>query len=221
MRTLKLVSLLAVLCLLGSGAAHRHGGCLLVQKIAGLPELSCAVCYRSQPNAPKSVGCGHPASDQDKCRFYEYFPAVKGDKCAQCLAGSALRLKDFTCVPGTIDNCVAEYVNPKGGRLCYGCKNGYAQLAKDGTSTCIPTAKVTKTIANCQIGGLYEKFGQATQSNCYQCAAGYTLSFNSQTCTKTTITGCLRTSQDGNRCQECDVYQGYSQQPDYSCLKVG
>ena len=219
MRTFTLASLLTVLCLLGSATAHHHQGCLLVEKFPTLPERSCAICYRRKPNAPKAVGCGPLVGEQDKCMFYEHFRTAKKTICGHCLEDYALDFKTFTCVAGKIQGCIAEFVDPDGIRSCYACKNGYS-VTQNRTSTCVPASKVDKPIANCLWGGPYEKKAQVTTSNCYRCQAGYTVTFDSQKCEKAKLPGCLRNSQDGFRCQECDVFAGFSQQPDYSCLKV-
>ena len=220
MRTLNQISLLAVLCLLGSAAAHHHGGCFFVEKIAGLPELSCAACYRSQPNAPNSVGCGHPSSDQDKCMIYEYFKFPKKDLCGRCVENYALDVKTFKCIPGKIKGCNAEYLYPDG-RKCFSCTNGYAELLQDGTYKCVPPSQVNNPIANCLQGGLYDKKAQPQVRYCSRCQTGYSATFDGKKCEKAKFPGCHRNTADGTRCAECDVFDGFSQQPDYSCLKVG
>ena len=220
-RTFSLLPLLSVLCLIGAAAAHHHAGCLIVKKIAGLSELSCEVCYRRKPNAPKSVGCGPLVSEQDKCRFYQYFKAVKRTRCALCEAGFALAIVNATCVPGILKGCLAEGVNLDNTRFCYGCRDGYAELTKNSSTSCVPLAEISDPVANCLYGGFYEKRGAITIANCYRCKAGFSLSFGSDACEKQKFVGCLRNSFDGTRCEECNVYDGYSQQPDFSCLKVG
>ena len=203
MRTLNITPLLALLCLLG------------------LNEPSCAVCDRRKPNAPKAVGCGPLVGDQDKCLFYEHFRTAKKTVCGHCLEGSALDLKTHTCVPGKIQGCNAELIYLGGIRSCFSCKDGYAKVSTDGTAKCVPTSQVENPIAHCLWGSTYQKTANFSTINCYRCQAGYTVSFDSQKCEKTKYTGCLRNSPDGSRCQECDVFAGFSQQPDYSCLKVG
>ena len=163
MRTLKLTSLLSVLCLLGTAATHHHGGCLSVQKITGLPERSCNDCYRRKPNAPKSVGCGPLVSEQDKCRFYQYLGPRRTITCSECLAGYASVIANTSCVPGTVQGCVSEFLYPNHEHLCFACENGYASTNNTaGTSKCIPSSQVENPIANCVWGGIYKKGSQGT-----------------------------------------------------------
>ena len=221
MRTFSHISLLALFCLLGNADAHHHQGCLFVEKMPTFKEPSCESCYRRKPNAPVSVGCGPLVGDQDKCMFYEHIRSAKRTICARCLENYALDVTTLTCVPGKIQGCNAEFLNPNGKRRCYSCTNGYAQLFQNNTSTCIPANQVDKPIANCLWGGVYQKTTQPAAINCYRCQAGYTVTFDSQKCEKGKFPGCLTSSKDGTRCEQCDVFDGFSMQPDFSCLKVG
>ena len=221
MRTPKIASLLSVLCLLGSAAAHHHAGCLNVHKFPGLKDLTCQVCYRRKPNAPQSFGCAPLVGDQDKCRFYQYLSYLKQPiVCYQCEAGYAFDDQTSTCIKGTIPGCVSEYKHSDGSRICYGCKNGYSVLS-GRSSRCIPSAQVRKPIANCLWGSLYEKGGANSLIYCIRCEAGFSLTYDSKACEKAKHSDCLRNSFDGSRCSTCDVYDGFSQQDDYTCLKVG
>ena len=60
-------------------------------------------------------------------------------------------------------------------------------------------------------------------STCYRCQPGYSLTYidHSITCQPAKFTGCMENSDDRSRCQACDIYEGYSMQPDFSCRKVG
>ena len=134
MRTPKIASLLSVLCLLGSAAAHHHASCLNVQKFLGLKEPTCQVCYRRKPNAPQSFGCGPLVGDQDKCRFYQYLSYTNPSIiCSQCEAGYALDPDTNTCVKGTIPGCLAEYKATDGSRVCYFCKK--VTICRSGVAT--------------------------------------------------------------------------------------
>ena len=173
MRTINLTALLSVvLCLLGTAAAHHHAGCLTVNKIPPLTEFTCEICYRRKPNAPNSVGCGPLVSEQDKCRFYQYFKASKSSRCAECETGFALDYKTNTCVKGTIQGCISEYFIPGKGHFCNGCNNGYANVQSTGfASKCIPASQVEKPIANCLWGGDYRK--SSNFINCFLCKPGF------------------------------------------------
>ena len=219
MRTLKLASLLAVLCLLGSAAAHHHGGCLYVENIVGLPR-TCGVCYRSQPNAPKSVGCGKPTGVQDYCMFYRYYIIPKKNLCVRCVENYALDLKTFKCTPGKIKGCNAEFIYPDGVRRCFSCTNAFAEPFQ-GSYKCTPWSEASVKIPHCLSGGISGKGADAGTRYCSRCETGYTATIGTTKCEPTQIEGCLRVSSDPNRCAECNVFEGFSQQPDYSCLKVG
>ena len=221
MRTLSPAFIIAALFLVRTAATHHHQGCLLVEKFPTLPESSCDVCYRRKPKVPKPVGCGPLVGDQDKCMFYEHFRAAKRTVCGHCLENYALDSRTYTCVVGKVQGCVSEFINPDGRRRCYACKNGYSIQFHDGTSKCLLPSEVEHPIANCLWGGPYVKEPfQAATINCYRCQPGYTVDFFSLKCEKAKFPGCMRSSQDGTRCQECNVFDGFSQQPDYSCLKV-
>ena len=86
---------------------------------------------------------------------------------------------------------------------------------------CIPTAQVRKPVANCLWGGLYEEVGARSLIYCGRCQAGFSLTNNGNACEKAKYNGCLRNTPDGSRCFSCDVYDGFSQEGDFSCLSVG
>ena len=228
MRTSNLASLLAILCLLGTSLTDSRARCLLVNSnTRDVSKRICQECYRSKPNGH---GCGPLLSASDKCLFYFDFPDVGVKGCSRCRPGYAL--KNNQCIGGTVQGCVENFYDSHQGIYeCSGCSNGYAELEGESsvTSKCINSFFVQGAIRNCLWGGNYRKGHYDRLHNrhippfvsCFRCKPGYTLHLNPSACRPSTKPGCLALSEDGTRCASCDVYDGYSMQPDFTCLRVG
>ena len=191
----------------------------------------CELCYRSKPDA--NGGCGPLLSSSGKCLFYPSIPGYGVKGCDRCRPGYALKTAYETCVTTTtIPGCVQEFFNRFNKPSFLGCLNGYAEL--EGfigvTKKCIPASQVPIAIKNCLWGGTYRSASYDPLRNmkipavasCYRCKPGYSLFASSiESYKPATIRGCLEMRRDGKRCVTCDVYDGYSMQPDFTCLKVG
>ena len=227
MTTFKLTSVaLTLLCLLGSSLTHHHIGCLSVGRFPRAITPVCFECYRRKPNTPNGVGCGPLMPESDKCAFYVSLPQANDFGCGQCKPGYAFNFNTKKCVTGTIQNCAAEYFNQFKKSQCQGCLNGYALLDGESmfTKKCIPPAQVPIAIKNCLWGGNYRPKGFDPLHNrdipafvsCFRCKPGFSLTYTDvETCQPAKYPGCMENSRGGGtRCQACDVYDGYSMQPD-------
>ena len=156
MRTINLLPLLALLCLLGASNAQYSSGCYSIKQRPGHnSSLPCNLCYERQANYPASEGCGRHL--YNNCALYISSP---NNDCYQCKPGYALNTNNKACVGGTIQGCVAEYTDRYNRHRCYGCSNGqYAQLEDDSDQVkrCIPASQVENPIENCLYGGEYRR----------------------------------------------------------------
>ena len=223
MRTITLFPLLTALCLLNNSAASPYPGCLKVATPTFTSrDASCAVCYRRKLSYPKSPGCGPLLSSQDRCRFYKYSGNSGASRCVECKTGFALNQRNGACIQGTISRCRAETYETNDTRFCTECETGYyAQLLSSGVSRCVPAGQIQKAVPNCLYGGFTQKTGNFVSTSCARCKPGFSLSSDGQKCETARFAGCLRNAEFGTRCQSCDVYEGYSMQTDFRCVKVG
>ena len=214
---------LAILCILGTSYAHHHQGCIDVQRLYPSKNITCFDCYHRKPNAPSGkVGCGPLQSSQDRCAVYHYFETSNAVHCQQCKPGFAYYSNTTSCLQGTIQGCVAEYKFTNS-HYCTACANGqYAlTLPNNAGSRCIPASQVKKPVPNCLWGGVYTNQDNYSHATCARCKSGFALNFRTGACHTSSVPGCLSLDVSGKRCTACDVYDGYSMQPDFTCLKVG
>ena len=231
-----LTPLLAALCLLGTSATNNKQGCLYTTYIPGRKEPTCVECYHRKPNNPKGAGCGPLLPDSDTCAFYFNSPDAPAlnDGCTRCKPGYSLDTSAKQCTTGRIQGCVDEFtVNNYPRPLCNGCLNGQYALTYYNNSyakACVPASEVSAPIENCLWGGIYQRKRFNPRDNryipavitCYRCKPGYSLTITSpERCVPAKFVGCLQIDRAGNGCAACDVYDGYSMQPEGSCLKVG
>ena len=180
----------------------------------------CFSCYRSKPNGLKP-GCGPLLPDSDPCSIYNYNNDKMIAECEVCKPGFAVQ-NDYgnkipTCIQGSVQGCQFEVSIP-GVNLCFACHQPgyYAQrTASLFDIACKPLPEGVKPIENCQWGGTYNP--KQKEFGCYKCKAGYTLSQDHTMCTPWKIPGC--SFRSGNSCTTCDAYDGWSMQPDGTCLK--
>ena len=162
----------------------------------------CTECYRRKVVTGRILKCStQPLPSSDNCLIYGQYRG-----CDQCKPGWALLYSNGPtnpCVKGTIQNCLNEQIIA-GEASCYSCLGGYPN---SDASRCIPTDQVKDPIPRCTVG----VFNSDTRKiQCYQCAPGYTVSFNLNHCFKTppSLKGCLRAGLNGN-CSVCDGANGY------------
>ena len=176
----------------------------------------CWTCYQRRPEQ-LSRGCGARLPDSDPCAFYDSDTKYQVIKCDICKPGFKLVFDEINaskrkCVKGTYQHCTNEVQIAGNTDVCLGCDN--QMYFSVDANKCITPAAGKPRIKNCLWGGYYN----AGDPRCERCKPGYTLEYLN-TCKRDTIEGCLTASVSG-RCLSCDVYEGYSMQPDGSCLKV-
>ena len=174
---------------------------------------ACQECYLRKSD-PTTKGCGPLNPTTDNCEFYGPVPYYKQSLCKRCKQGFRLvygKYDNRTCVKGAIQHCVEE-IQISSSNYCIACGDKrYFFLNSD---LCLPATKTRPGIPYCLWGGFYNEQGPT----CKRCEEGYTV-YQPGICRKTVLAGCLKINSSGY-CLECDVFNGYSMQPDNSCVKV-
>ena len=211
---MKNIKLLILACVLAIVYTNQDQGCL------SNTGKYCETCYQRKPLYP-AQGCGPVLPDTDPCAFYRYEEKTQDFVCIRCKTGYILKLssKDRSCqkVP-FIPFCKFEYQIDNRNPICLVCENEkYAVFDMfKNTYSCEPAKDVEHSDPNCLWGGgAYQHYAQ-----CYRCQEGYTSYKFTGVCKlekELNLVGCLK--YDRGKCQECDVYGGYSMQGDGSCLK--
>ena len=174
----------------------------------------CVDCYLSQPLGT-SFGCGPKLSTTDPCAFYHRDLVLEKNTCVQCKIGYALKSTTSQdnpiCIGGQVQGCTNERtILGETGGSCLSCGDGkYSKLLNSGSHYYYQCVSVPNQIENCMWGGRIIN----NRPYCARCAAGFTLGPNKDSCLKVSPPGCFAQAF-GGACDLCDVYNGYSKQPE-------
>ena len=178
----------------------------------------CNTCYKSIPQPDGN--CGEQIKNGD-CWIYareDFNRRGLRNECGWCAPGFQLNIKGRgkdRCLKAKnpIANCGFEILRPDGKVTCLTCTPGHVTNLANTQCVKIPAGKA---LDNClwtsNFGGRYE---------CMRCALGHTLVLESGKCIATPkeITGCGFARGNRLDCQNCDIFNGYSAQPDNTCAK--
>ena len=204
--------ILAIIVLASDSLSVEHGCFLYKNQI-------CQACYKRKVNG---TGCGQLQPDSDPCMIYTKTPQ-KTDLCSICKPGFAVKFNSTTsseCIQGTLKDCEIQFFLDIFGTKEYTCKactgNKYFGLdLKSGKQFC-------QTVSNPAPHCLWGDSTFAGINKCFRCVDGYVIGGLSGNCDTagTEYKGCLLTNPGKPGCAECDVFGGYSMQPDGTCLKT-
>ena len=201
------ISLLLTLLALFASTTQKWKNCL--SSVNGV----CLICYRSH-TLQGDKGCTDQLPSTDICNYYTVFSG--GDQCISCKSGYSLYSigPKFVCKAAAVpQNCVDAQSIASATPTCKFCLNSYPSYPD--SKKCIPPSQQSGAIENCLWGA---KAITKTVPTCGRCVEGYTLVQETGVCVKTTKPGCLVDNGAGENCL-CDVFAGYSAQPDGSCQK--
>ena len=209
----------------------------VIQGCLSYYQNTCHYCVQP-PNPSKSLkreksnivysGCGPISYNQTTkgCLIYGLkSPFGPPNSCIQCQEGfklvfSKTRSRAPRCLPSSLPHCVNEIQEDDNTPQCYLCSKGYYLVASSfqglqGSFGCVSQNQVQNPASNC----LWGSFSFKTTTLCARCTASLTLGPTSKKCFKSNLDGCWSQTKD-DKCKFCDGFNGFSMQPDGSCLNV-
>ena len=214
MKNSSLIKSTTLVLLALSAHAETFPGC--AHQVSGI----CYECYHRRP-LPNGRGCGPTLPTDDTCTLYQVV-GIKNNKvtseCSVCKPGYALQGQpisngtfQYTCIPGTIQNCVFETVHYSH-HVCLACKNGtYSVKNPNGSSSC---QKVNNTVSHCQWGSVQD----GTGFDCFRCKSGFAVDVDTKKCQPVSQPGCW-VNESPKRCLACNPFLGYSVTTENNCVK--
>ena len=178
-------------------------------------QWGCTECYNTKLVPKMSLGRGDrllqgsvkydcaPQEPSTRCNNYFYAPDTGRVYCSGCKEGFIFNTDTKVCEDQPkFNNCFIAMKMAPGIAACLACNQSYP--SKDNSQCLSFPSPATGIFVRCEIAAF-----AGIAPECIKCSPGYTVLRGYCVSTPSTLSGCLRLSDDGNECTRCNVIDGW------------